>query len=315
MPNCALQTFTDPYEYQSAVRAADVAVLLTGGGEFQAKLTTINLHRLWMRSGETSTPYIMRGAWTNERIVVSFLVGPAQAPYHHNGVELTPGMILVNPLGTEFHRRSTGRRCGSMSLAPDELAASARAIVGRDLTAPAETQLVQPPPQMMVRLLNLYEAAENLAETTPDLLAHPEVARAIEDELVRAMVACLAQGQRVGRSDNAVGRRIPVMQRFERFLEANRGEPLYLAEVCAAIGVSDRTLRLHCQEHLGVSPQRYLWLRRIHQVHRALTRADARRKTVTEIATDHGFWELGRFSVAYRQIFGERPSVTLHRAI
>jgi transcriptional regulator GlxA family with amidase domain len=34
---------------------------------------------------------------------------------------------------------------------------------------------------------------------------------------------------------------------------------------------------------------------------------------VTQIATDHGFWELGRFSVNYRAIFGEVPSETLHR--
>src|SRR5262249_31415101 len=32
-----------------------------------------------------------------------------------------------------------------------------------------------------------------------------------------------------------------------------------------------------------------------------------------EIVTDHGIWELGRFSVAYRRLFGESPSCTLRR--
>ena len=63
-----------------------------------------------------------------------------------------------------------------------------------------------------------------------------------------------------------------------------------------------------------MSPKRYLWLRRMNLARRALQRADAKRTTVTEIATDYGFWELGRFSVAYRALFGEMPSITLRRA-
>ena len=62
-----------------------------------------------------------------------------------------------------------------------------------------------------------------------------------------------------------------------------------------------------------MSPKRYLWLRRMHLARRALRRADAEGTTVTEIASDYGFWEFGRFSVAYRSLFGESPSTTLRR--
>jgi AraC-like DNA-binding protein len=103
------------------------------------------------------------------------------------------------------------------------------------------------------------------------------------------------------------------MRRFERILEANPNEPLYITDVCASIGVTDRTLRLHCQDHLGMNPQRYLWLRRMHLARRALALADGTVKTVTEIANDHGFGELGRFAVSYRKLYGEAPSVTLRR--
>jgi AraC-like DNA-binding protein len=104
-----------------------------------------------------------------------------------------------------------------------------------------------------------------------------------------------------------------VMQRFERFLNDNPGRPIYINEVCAAVGVSARTLSLRCSERLGMSPHRYLFLRRMHQVRRVLVRSDPTTTTVTDVATDHGFWELGRFSVAYRGLFGESPSTTLRR--
>jgi AraC-like DNA-binding protein len=87
-----------------------------------------------------------------------------------------------------------------------------------------------------------------------------------------------------------------------------------MTELCAAVGASGRALRMYCQEHLGMSPHRYLLLRRMNLVRRALALADPAATNVTTIALDHGFGELGRFAVSYRELFGEVPSVTLRRA-
>jgi transcriptional regulator GlxA family with amidase domain len=51
----------------------------------------------------------------------------------------------------------------------------------------------------------------------------------------------------------------------------------------------------------------------LHLAHRALVLSEAATTTVTQIATAYGFWDLERFAVAYRGVFGERPSVTLGR--
>jgi AraC-like DNA-binding protein len=51
----------------------------------------------------------------------------------------------------------------------------------------------------------------------------------------------------------------------------------------------------------------------MHLTHRALRNGDPETTSVTETATNYGFWELGRFSVTYRQVFGESPSTTLGR--
>jgi len=113
----------------------------------------------------------------------------------------------------------------------------------------------------------------------------------------------------------AVSDRKPaVIARLDELLTANLGRPLHLAEICAATGVAERTLRLYCQKHFGMGPVRYMWLRRMHLARSALMHADPDTATVTRIATEHGFLELGRFSVGYRTLFGESPSVSLRRA-
>jgi transcriptional regulator GlxA family with amidase domain len=112
-----------------------------------------------------------------------------------------------------------------------------------------------------------------------------------------------------------VRRHSAIVARLEEFLEANLDRPLHLAEICLAIGVAERTLRHACEEYLGMGPIRYVSLRRMNIVRYALLRADPSRATVTRIATDHGFWELGRFSVTYRSLFGETPSETLRRPV
>ena len=64
-----------------------------------------------------------------------------------------------------------------------------------------------------------------------------------------------------------------------------------------------------------MGPVRYLWLRRMHLARRSLLRADAGTVNVTTVATEYGFWELGRFSVEYRALFGESPSAALRRPL
>ena len=106
-----------------------------------------------------------------------------------------------------------------------------------------------------------------------------------------------------------------LIARYLEFLANNPSRPLCLTEICVAIGVPERTLRDACVEHLGMGPIRYLTLRRMDQVYCALVCADASKTTVTRIAMDHGFRELGHFSVAYRSLFCESPSETLRRPV
>ncbi len=192
----------------------------------------------------------------------------------------------------------------------DALAAIGVATSGREFAPPIDVTTETPEPGTMERLRRLYAAAGGLARAAPEILAHPEAARSLEHDLVRALAACL--GPATNEEDAVAKRRhAAIMQRFRAIVAASGDRPVYTTELCAAIGVSDRTLEICCREHLGMSPQKYLRLRRMQRVRRALALADPTSETVTAIATALGFWELGRFAGVYRSFYGESPSQTL----
>src|SRR5262249_31484601 len=106
-------------------------------------------------------------------------------------------------------------------------------------------------------------------------------------------------------------RHAEMMVRFEEVLGARSDRPLSMSELSSAVGVPQRTLRMICDEFLGMSPLAYARLRRLNLARRALVRGDASSLTVAGVARTYGFSELGRFAAAYRAVFAEPPSATL----
>ena len=312
MLSSAVRTFTDPDAYHAARPHAHAEGVITGRGEFRAKTTTIRFDRLSLERCEESLPKTTYSAVNPAVFGVLFATSPDEQ-IHFNGLALTPDRMIVFRRGSEGHKRSSGAsQWGAIALSHDDAAAAGSTINGRELLAPPSTHVVKPPPLLLSELVNLHQAAARLAQGAPDILASPEVTRAIEQALTRVLVLCLSEGQAI-KVGGAHWRHAAVLRRLEDFLEENCNRPLYTAELCAAAAVSDRTLRDLCHEHLGMGPGRYLWLRRMHMARRALRTADLACATVTEIATNYGFWELGRFAVTYRSLFGESPSATLRR--
>jgi AraC-like DNA-binding protein len=312
MPWSSVLRFADPVLYQSAIQGIDAAeVLPTEKGRFDSEITKIRFDRLWMQRFRSSLAHVITITHKPDRRAITFLTGSDPPTIRYCGIEARPGDIVINRSDVAHWRFDNDTRYGAMSLPIDDLNAAVEAVTGREFSETQAKYIVRPDPALMSRLAKLHEVVEQLARDVPDILERPEVGRALEAQLIHLMIRCLAAGTRAitarGRSHDVI------MMRLEEFLEANPDRPLYLTEICASLGVAERTLRAACEEHLGMGPIRFLTLRRIHLVRRSLLRADAKKTKVTCVVTDHGFWELGRFSVAYRKLFGESPSETLRR--
>jgi AraC-like DNA-binding protein len=180
------------------------------------------------------------------------------------------------------------------------------------VAAPRDPQVVTPPPHEIATLGRLHAAATSLAKDAPQILAMPGAAQGLEQSLIEAMVACLRSSDSRDESWAQQCHRV-IMRRFHRVIEVNPDRPIYLSEICAAVGVPERTLRACCQENLAMGPKQYLTFRRMNMARRVLQASAPTEATVTEVAARFGFWQFGRFASGYRSIFGESPSATLRR--
>jgi AraC-like DNA-binding protein len=312
MPGSGTGTFIDPDDYRASLRQVRIDLLVTSQGAFNARLTWATLHRLQLLRSEEDLSRIAYVSLAPGLVFVAFATRP-DPPMLWGGVELQTGEIIFHSRAERFHQRTTGPCSWSLlGLPPEHLETYGGALTGKPLSLPAAMRILRPAVRDAARLRRLHAQACRLAETRPKVLAHPEVARAIEQGLIHALVTCLATKAR----DDGAGRRhhTRIMVRFEEVLAAHSNRPLPMSELCALIGVTDRTLRSCCAEFLGMSPSRYMLLRRLNAVRIALRAADPATASVAEIAGGCGFTELGRFAGAYRTAFGESPSTTLRRS-
>src|SRR5271166_3685958 len=312
MLSSAVRNFTDPDAYAAAIRHARFQLTVTERGHFAAEIIRIDLHRLWMQRFSDSLSHITHTDSPGGRAIISFRTQPGPS-LSWNGFDVQPAHIIQHREGGSSYLYSSGATSiGTMSLPLEDMASVGVVIAGCDLPPPHDALVVTPQPEAMAKLRRLHAAAGHLAEYAPEVIAHPEAARGLEQALTAAMADCFSIAD--CRSSGAGnGRHNVIMRRFFAILEANPDGVLYVPEICSKIGVSKRTLTTYCNEALGMSPMRYFKLRQLNLARRALAAGDPAATTVTRIATAYGFWELGRFAVAYRTLFGERPSVTLAR--
>jgi len=313
MPGSGTRTFLEPDRYEAGLGQAQIKLVITSLGRFGASFTWAELHDLQLLRCEEDFPRIGYVSLPPRLVFVGFSAHSGPLPVW-GGRELQAGDIMFHSRGERLHQSTHGSSIWSViALDPVQLDNYGRAFSGKPLSSPAQGRVLRPSRRDAARLKRLHAQACRLAETRSKILAHPEVARAIEQGLIQALVTCLTAAK-VEQDGTAQRYHARIMIRFEEVLAEHLSWPLHMPELRELIGVTDRTLRSCCAEFLGISPSRYVLLRRLKQVRIALRDADPDTANVAELARRFGFTELGRFSGVYRAAFGETPSTTLGRA-
>jgi AraC-like DNA-binding protein len=287
-------------------------MLVAEAGAFHAELTVAKLPGLTLVQGEERLPRVLEASIAAQRLV--FRLAPQQGrDAVLNGRLDPPGTLRVGSGGVPWAARSTGPFTWTISsIGHGDLALRLAALgVTTRLPLGDQGECFRPAPAALARFTWLRAAALGLARENPGVLAHPVAAAFLDMQLGEAHVAVQSDG--VTEVDRAAQRRgHAIMLRVEDYLAEHLTEPVAVSALCAVARCSTKTLEVLFQERLGMTPCRYLRARRLALARERLLAPNAR--TVAEVALDCGFWELGRFAVAYRAAYGERPSETLGRS-
>ncbi|WP_284273528.1 helix-turn-helix transcriptional regulator [Bradyrhizobium iriomotense] len=312
MAEAGTLTFSDPDAYAAAFSDARVKLTITGAGDFKARLTRLKLEHLEIHQYCESLPRIAYISLLPERIFLSFPAGTASLTC--GGFALRNRDMVFHSRGECMHQHSEGEcQWGLISLAPGQLGCTSKALTGQPIAPPPASRILRPSRTEASRFQDLFRQACHLAEARKKLIESPEVARALEQEMLYAIIHCLT-AKEADDHPRARHHHAAIMARFEETLSKRIDQKLNMPKLCAEVGVAERTLRMCCAKFLRVSPARYLLLQRLNKARAALRRADPAKASVAEVARNHQFLELGRFAVTYRTTFGESPSVTLQRA-
>jgi len=74
--------------------------------------------------------------------------------------------------------------------------------------------------------------------------------------------------------------------------------------------MSERSIEMLFKDAYGISPRAWSQIVRLNAARHDLLESQSEDVRVSDVAVRWGFFHFGRFSAAYRQLFGELPSIT-----
>jgi AraC-like DNA-binding protein len=305
MPQTARElSFADPDAAAAAIRSTQIEFCPHGASSLAWKVGSVELGTSSVWWGQVGSPSASIGTMRAD-LSWFLLAGLDARNWAINRCPLGEGEMAFAPQGSEFATSYPTPGCWyAMAFPRDWLHSHAGIVLPKNIAS--GTAISTFPLGDARRVRHAFSIAKNFVAVNAELLEDIQVRRSLERALLGAVLHGI--GPQTEHCDTRDPRRIAALVDY---LRARDDEPVYPEEICRALSTSSRSLRRIFPEVFGTSPATFLRLRRLKLAHRALT--CGRFASVTRTAVHYGFFDLGRFSSSYGALFGEMPSVTLHR--
>ena len=307
---------TDPTAVRGSIEVLNQDVVNLDPRGFEVKRVTVPLVECCLIYTWSNSALRTRTLVHKEFDACSIL-GP-QAHGSIDGTELHPFALITAGPGTQADIIVDSDYESVALLLPPQVLNEHLALrrIKSDFNLPENHELWRPATDIARDLFELGTRIAKAAEDAPTIFDDSHWARygaQIEfmDSLIATIESCdPAETANTDRKEHSYSQ---IVRKCEDYTLNLDGRRPYLSELCAIANVSERTLQYAFRDIMGMSPLTYLHRLRLHRARDELRKAKSGSTSVTDVAMNWGFWHFGEFSRAYKNCFGEVPSVTLRQ--
>lgn len=308
----SIQTFRlrDIEDLREASRGADLTIVQLACGTFHGRLMHAQIGTLFLSAGDFGPDIRARGVMNQNLVTLGMMVA-SSGQVSQWDYEVLPGDVVVFPRSVEQEGRFTEQSSYvTITLTEEELAAH----------APREAALQDP--RFWTRIHRFRRPADARQQTCRALFENiqqlrnerlPQTEGGIDflrRVLIESFLTCIID-EIADRYDEHHHRNAKLVRDVEDYVDAIGTErAIHISELCSALTVSRRTMHRAFYSAMGIGPIAYLRARRLSAISRVICSGKPLPASITQVALEYGFADLGRFAGYYRRLFAETPSQT-----
>jgi AraC-like DNA-binding protein len=286
----------------------NVQVSKLSKGRFHSHIRSIQFPGITVYDNHWGAASQVLGQSPDGWLMLGGVVEPERAGFHWNGKKADRGYFACSGEGEAIEF--------SMDPQAYDIVLLIRPDLLRQTAGSGASELIQQSKHLDFglacggQLLDVAGDLINGCEAQPLLLGEPAIAARARSKLLRALEDCFSHVL----PETAAPPRLREQAVHSAIVHVSGALRQTSAwDMAQAAGVSQKTLETAFKQVLGMTPGKYLVLSRLNAAHHELADGRADELSVTQTAIGWGFTHQGRFSAAYRQLFGELPSQTLMR--
>jgi AraC-like DNA-binding protein len=280
---------------------SDPDVVPLSGSSFLLEATGIALGDLDMLVGRVS-PLLLHGVVPVDRVWAVFPI----TPFLINGRRAAPPMLAVLSGGVVLDCTSHAEADWALVSLHVGLAQRILELPGRSRRLdPGEQAILACDPELWLQSIQLMQSAAEVAAGDVAVFEVAEARRSLRSSILE-MLQDLLSGRSSGvrpRFLRASAPRQLLVGAVEDLLRVDRMRAPTAANLAATLGVPVPRLRRAIRTHYGIGLHRFLLLRRLIRLHKALLSASPSGPTLQQVALTHGFSNLSELERDYQSVF------------